>query len=155
MSVDRIELTLACSLAAVASLLVFPNLGKQALWQDEGQTAVVAQNVLRTGLPSASDGKNLVSIFADRRDIRSGISIWQPFAPVYAAAASMAIAGQNAAAARFPFAVAFVVLIVATYRIVRRWSHDRASARTPRRAGPGLRLRLDGAETVQPSRPSR
>mgnify|MGYP003694417251 CR=1 FL=1 len=46
----------------------------------------MAQNVLRTGLPSASDGKNLVSIFADHRDIRSGLSIWQPFAPVYAAA---------------------------------------------------------------------
>ena len=130
MSVDRIERTLACCLAAVASLLVFPTLGQQALWQDEGQTAVVAQNVLRTGLPSASDGTNLVSIFVDHRDIRSGISIWQPFAPVYAAAASMAIAGQNAAAARFPFAVAFVVLVVATYRIVRRWSHNRQAALT-------------------------
>jgi hypothetical protein len=128
MSVDRTELALACCLAAVASLLVFPNLGKQALWQDEGQTAVVAQNVLRTGLPSASDGKNLVSIFSDHRDVRSGISIWQPFAPVYAAAASMAIAGQNAAAARFPFAVAFVLLVVLTHRIVFRWSHDRQAA---------------------------
>jgi 4-amino-4-deoxy-L-arabinose transferase-like glycosyltransferase len=128
MSVDRIELTLACCLAAVASLLVFPNLGKQALWQDEGQTAVVAQNVLRTGLPSASDGKNLVSIFADHRDVRSGLSIWQPFAPVYLAAASMAIGGQNAAAARFPFAVAFVLLIVSGYRVVLRWSGDRQAA---------------------------
>lgn len=130
MSVDRIELTTACCLAAVASLLVFPNLGKQALWQDEGQTAVVAQNVLRTGLPSASDGKNLVSIFSDHRDVRSGISIWQPFAPVYAAAASMAIAGQNAAAARFPFALAFVLLVASSYRIIFRWSHDRQAALT-------------------------
>jgi hypothetical protein len=128
MSVDRIELTAALCLAAVASLLVFPNLGRQALWQDEGQTAVVAQNVLRTGLPSASDGKNLVSIFADHRDIRSGLSIWQPFAPVYAAAASMAIGGQNAAAARFPFAAAFVLLVVVGYRIVLRWSGDRQAA---------------------------
>jgi hypothetical protein len=130
MSVDRTELTLACCLAAVASLLVFPNLGEQALWQDEGQTAVVAQNVLRTGLPSATDGKNLVSIFADHRDVRSGISIWQPFAPVYAAAAAMAIAGQNAAAARFPFAAAFVVLIVSSHRIVLRWSRDGQAALT-------------------------
>jgi hypothetical protein len=128
MPVDRIELTVACCLAAVASLLVFPNLGRQALWQDEGQTAVVAQNVLRTGLPSASDGKNLVSIFADHRDIRSGISTWQPFAPVYAAAGSMAIAGQNAAAARFPFAAAFVLLVVLSYRIVLRWGRDRQAA---------------------------
>jgi hypothetical protein len=128
MSVDRIELTLACCLAAVASLLVLPNLGTQALWQDEGQTAVVARNVLRTGLPSASDGKNLVSIFADHRDVRSGLSIWQPFAPVYAAAAAMAIGGENAAAARFPFAVAFVLLIVSGYLIVHRWSGDRQAA---------------------------
>src|SRR5258705_2096775 len=125
MSVDRIELTIVCALAAVASLLVFPNLGKPALWQDEGQTAVVAQNVLRTGLPLASDGKNLVSIFSDHRDIRSGISIWQPFAPVYAAAASMAIAGQNAVAARVPFAAAFVLLIVLSYRIVLYWGKNR------------------------------
>jgi hypothetical protein len=130
MSVDRIELTAACCLAAVASLLVFPNLGRQALWQDEGQTAVVAQNVLRTGLPSASDGKNLVSIFADHRDIRSGLSTWQPFTPVYAAAGAMAIAGQNAAAARFPFAAAFVLLVVSGYRIVLRWSGDRQAALT-------------------------
>ena len=127
-SVDRIELTMACALAAAASLLVFPNLGRPALWQDEGQTAVVARNVLRTGLPSASDGKNLVSIFSDHRDIRSGIYSWQPFAPVYAAAASMAIAGQTAAAARFPFAVAFVLLIVASYRIVLHWGKNRLAA---------------------------
>src|SRR4249920_142775 len=130
MSVDRIEMTAAVILAAVASLLVFPNLGRQALWQDEGQTAVVAQNVLRTGLPSASDGKNLVSIFADHRDIRSGLSTWQPFAPVYAAAGTMAIGGQNAAAARFPFAAAFVLLVVVGYRIVLRWSGDRQAALT-------------------------
>lgn len=127
-SARRIDLIIVCALAGVASLLVFPNLGKPALWQDEGQTAVVAQNVLRTGLPLASDGKNLVSIFPDHRDIRSGIYTWQPFAPVYAAAASMAIAGQNARAARVPFALAFVLLIVAGYRIILHWSHDRQAA---------------------------
>jgi hypothetical protein len=38
--------------------------------------------------------------------------------------------GQNAAAARFPFAVAFVLLIVSSYRIVLRWSGDRQAALT-------------------------
>jgi hypothetical protein len=127
-SPTRNDLIIACALAALASFLVFPHLGTQALWQDEGQTAVVAQNVLRTGLPLASDGKNLVSIFSDRRDIRDGIYIWQPFAPVYAAAASMAIAGQNAAGARLPFALAFVLLVGLTYWIVLYWGDNRQAA---------------------------
>lgn len=127
-SIWRFDLIIACSLAALAALLVFPNLGQQALWQDEGQTAVVAQNVLRTGQPLASDGRNLVSIFPDHRDIREGIYIWQPFVPVYAAAASMAIGGESAAAARLPFASAFVLLIGLSYWIVHRWNRQRQVA---------------------------
>jgi len=116
-------LSLAAILLATA-LLVFPGLGATALWQDEGQTAVVAKNVLRTGLPNASDGTNTVSLFGDRRDIRDGVYIWQPWVPNYVAAASMAVFGQNAFGARFPFALGLVLLVLAVFRFASRWQTD-------------------------------
>ena len=48
-------------LVALASLLVLPGLGETSLWWDEAHTAVVARNILDTGLPAASDGTNLVT----------------------------------------------------------------------------------------------
>jgi hypothetical protein len=103
--------TMVFVLLTISALFVFWHLGTNCLWEDEAQTALVARNILITGLPAASDGKNLVSIFADHRDVRDGIFIWQGWLPSYLAAGSMAIWGQNAFGARFPFAVAFVVLL--------------------------------------------
>jgi hypothetical protein len=106
-------------------LLVLPGLGATALWQDEGQTAAVARNVLSTGLPHASDGTNTVSLFGDRRDIRDGIYIWQPWVPNYVAAASMAVFGADSFGARFPFALCLPLLVLAVFRFCARWQDDR------------------------------
>ena len=107
-------------LLAIAAVLVFWHLGSPCLWEDEAQTAVVAKHILSQGVPAASDGKNLVSIFPDHKDIRDGIYIWQGWLPSYLAAGSMAVFGRNAFAARFPFAVAFVVLIGFFYVFLRK-----------------------------------
>ena len=109
------EIAIALLLVVFSSLLVFPNLGKTCLWEDEAQTAVVAGNILETGLPAASVGKNFVSILADHSDIRNNIYVWQPWLPNYLAAGSMAIFGKNSFGARFPFALAFVILIPCCY----------------------------------------
>ena len=112
---------IVAGLMTIAALLVFWNLGKPAIWVDEGQTAVIAKNILVRGVPAASDGKNFVTIFPDHRDIRDGIYIWQGWLPTYLAAGSMAIWGQNAFGARFPFALGFVVFIGVFYAFLRKW----------------------------------
>jgi 4-amino-4-deoxy-L-arabinose transferase-like glycosyltransferase len=119
---------IAASLVAIAALLVLPGLGATNLWEDEAGTAVVARNVLHTGLPMASDGRNLVSYFEDYRDIRDGLYIWQPWLQMYLAAGSMAVFGTTAFAARLPFALAFVALVGLSYTLFRRWSGERQLA---------------------------
>ena len=109
-------------LLAISATLVFWQLGSLSLWEDEAQTAVVAENILSTGVPSASNGENFVSIFPDHKDIRDGIYIWQGWLPTYLAAGSMAVLGHNAFGARFPFAAAFVVFIWFYYVFLRKWS---------------------------------
>lgn len=118
--ITRGDLAVICLLVAVAALLVFPNLGTTSLWEDEANTANIAVNVLKSGLPLASDGKNLVSILPGHADIRDGIYIWQPWLPNYLAAGSMAIFGADAFGARFPFAFLFLVLVAASYLFFRR-----------------------------------
>ena len=108
-------------LLAISAGLVFWHLGSVCIWEDEAQTAVVAKNILFQGVPAASDGKNLVSIFPDHRDIRDGIYIWQGWLPSYLAAGSMAVLGRTAFGARFPFAATFVVFIGLFYAFLRKW----------------------------------
>jgi hypothetical protein len=108
-------------LVALAAVWVLPHLGRNCLWEDEAQTAVVAKNILSCGVPAAWDGRNLLSIYADHRDVNHGISIWQGWLPSYLAAASMAIFGPNTFGARLPFAVAFIVLVGLFHVFLERW----------------------------------
>ncbi|MDH5324249.1 MAG: hypothetical protein OEZ68_20540 [Gammaproteobacteria bacterium] len=112
-------------LVLISALLIFPGLGGTSLWTDEAHTAVIAQNIAETGFPYASNGKNLVSIFPDHRDIRDGIYIWQAWIPSYLAAVSVSVLGNTAFAARLPFALLFILLIVASYHIFNSWQPDR------------------------------
>lgn len=123
----RRDVVAASLLLVVATILVFPNLGSICLWEDEANTALVAVNITKTGLPLASDGKNLVSIFPDHRDIRDGLYIWQPWLPNYLAAGSMSIFGANAFGARFAFALLFVALVAVSYFFFRNIKGDQPS----------------------------
>ncbi len=108
------------TLLGISAILVLFQLGSNCIWEDEAQTAVIAKNILATARPAASDGKNFVSIFADHRDVRDGLYIWQGWFPSYLAAGSMAVFGRSAAGARLPFAIAFVVFIGFYYNFLRR-----------------------------------
>ena len=44
------------TLLAIAGILVFTNLGSDYLWEDEGDTAALAVNILKFGVPKAWDG---------------------------------------------------------------------------------------------------
>ena len=43
-------------LMGVGLALIFTNLGSDYLWEDEGDTAVLASNILKFGVPTAWDG---------------------------------------------------------------------------------------------------
>ena len=120
--------TIISILLVVSALLVFPGLDDTCLWQDEAVTALLAKNILSFGVPKASDGKNLVTSFWDRRDARNGLYIWESWFPMYLTAGSIAVAGANSLGARFPFALSFVILVVYTYYFVRRWYPDHLTA---------------------------
>jgi len=102
--------TFAISLAlifAYAAFALFWNLGDRSLWGDEAETAVLAVNITKTGLPYATDGKNYVTLLGAGKDTNaSDIWVWSPWLDEYLAAASFAILGKTTFAARFPFAVA-------------------------------------------------
>ncbi|HEX4141034.1 MAG TPA: glycosyltransferase family 39 protein [Candidatus Methylacidiphilales bacterium] len=91
---------------AVLAVLLLAQLGRYTLWDDEGETALLAEGVLKTGDTSvrldhgnlmAYRGGLVVHNFCDRST---------PPLPIYVTAASFALFGVNAWAARLPFALA-------------------------------------------------
>ena len=109
------------AMAAILLLAAFCagiGLNKHALWPDEALTALFGERILDTGRVTPWDGHNLV-------DFRGGIDLDQQLnyreaAPLqfYAAAASMALFGRDAWAARLPFLLAGL----ASLWLLGRWS---------------------------------
>ena len=69
-------------LFVVACALIFPNLGDRHLWQDEAETALIAKNVMRTGLPLAWDGRAFVTQMYEsvKRSRAAGRSLQEAYA---------------------------------------------------------------------------
>jgi hypothetical protein len=62
MSAERIWANSAVAgLLLLAALLIFANLDDRRLWDDEAETALLAQSTLRFGVPVAWDGVILIS----------------------------------------------------------------------------------------------
>ena len=111
---------------AVAATLCFYGLGKRSLWQDEGETAVLAQSVLREGIPKAlnKSSSNLVyqGVVSYDKAYRWTFHPWCQF---YLAAAGLALLGNTEFAARLPFALCGVLTVALLYVFV--WRHWRNS----------------------------
>lgn len=130
-------------------LLIFPNLGANILWQDEAETATLAQRIVQYGYPLADDGRlpldkygrSLWAItdqqmtedgrYVDIND--DGIWIWTSWFGNYLTAGSLLIFGaldmldtleRQTLAARMPFALGawltLAVLYVGLLDITRR-----------------------------------
>jgi len=110
-------------------LLAFPNLGSAYLWQDEGETAVLAQCVLLHGYPFAHDGRQVVSDQADQRDLKNGVWIWSPWLPIYTAAASFAVLGESTTTARLPFVLIAWVAALLSYGLFLELTGNRRVSR--------------------------
>ncbi len=95
-----------------AALLLFYAATRFPLWGDEAETALFAQNILRTGVPSAWDGTNLIAV-------RDGLALGNnlqaamvPWPQLYVVAASFAVFGVSAFTARLPFILCSLLLFV-------------------------------------------
>lgn len=114
-------------LLLLAAWLLFYHLGQRPFWQDEAETACLAKNVLKTGLPYAFDGVNVVSQEEGREFDKTGGYLWRwsPWIQIYMQAAGFAVGGLDSAAGRVPFALAALLAIFWTYRLVLRHCGDR------------------------------
>jgi len=124
---NRIYLIIILS---IASLLLFYNLDNQYLWQDEAETAVLARNVFKFGLPKAFDGKNTI-LLMELPDLSNNYFpgwVWmgQPWLGIYVTHLSFRAFGINTFAARLPFALFGLLSIFATYLTAQRLFKDRA-----------------------------
>ena len=122
-------------LAALALVLLLTNLGSDYLWADEGDTAVLASNILKFDVPKAWDGVTFIDADFGARENSRLVMVSHPWVQYYVAAASFYVLGENTFAARLPFALAGWLTIVLVYLFVwqitaHRWTAFSASALT-------------------------
>jgi len=115
-------------LACLASLLLLANLGNRYLWQDEAQTALIAESVLSHGVPLGSDGRNSFSQELGSEYAENQVWKWHTWLSFYLVAASFLAFGANTLAARLPFALFAVATIVLSYYTARALWRDRRAA---------------------------
>jgi dolichyl-phosphate-mannose-protein mannosyltransferase len=114
--------------AAAASFLLLASLGADHLWEDEGDTAVLAANVLKHYVPVAWDGVTFVAPDYGQRLANSFVTISHPWLQYYLAAASFAVFGESPWAARFPFALAGLATILLVYTMTAALARSRLAA---------------------------
>lgn len=113
---------------ACALFVHFKNLGSTSLWQDEAETAVLARNTLREGVPKVFDGVNFVSQNFGKDHDEHGIWNYSPWLDIYLTAGSFALFGESNFSARLPFALASLLTLLLLYNVANRWTTDRRVA---------------------------
>lgn len=107
-------------LAAAAALLLLMNLDGPRLWSDEADTAVFARTILHEGVPLAWDGRAFTESDRGTRLTDDLLMVGTPWVPYYVTAASFAVLGESAFAARLPFALAGIATVLLLHRLVLR-----------------------------------
>jgi Dolichyl-phosphate-mannose-protein mannosyltransferase len=102
-------------LLLVATFLIFFRLDQRLLWVDEAETALLGRSILRHGVPTAFDGRSLISQEVGREFGPSFVWRWTPWLDKYLAAASFALLGESTFAARLPFAVIGLLCVLSVY----------------------------------------
>jgi hypothetical protein len=129
MSGERIWANSAVAgLLLLAALLIFANLDDRYLWDDEAETALLARNVLRFGVPVAWDGAGLVSQECGADYDRNYLWRQTPWLPIYVAAGSFALFDASTFTARLPFALLGLLAVPSMYLLGRRVFGDQLTA---------------------------
>jgi len=109
------------AVGAAAAVLLLANLDSPYLWQDEAQTALIAETVLAGGLPRGTDGTNF---FSQELGVEYGpdhLWRWHTWLPFYLAAGFFAVLSPGTASARLPFALLGVATVLLVGATARRW----------------------------------
>jgi len=117
----------AAAATLLAAALVLPRLGQRPLWGDEADTALHAQSILLTGLPTVHTDRWVISYW----QLTASDSLIQdrvPWLPFYMTAASFAIFGPGAWSARLPFALMAIACVPCLYFFTRRLCDDELTA---------------------------
>ncbi len=103
---------------ALGAFLLLYHLDHRPFWQDEAETACLAKNVLKYGVPRAYDGVNIISQEEGHEFGHNYLWRWSPWLQIYVAAAAFKIGGLTTYAGRFPFAVLGIACIFLVYQLV-------------------------------------
>src|SRR5437870_9475243 len=114
--------------ALISAVFIFTNLGSDYLLEDKSDTAALASNILKFGVPKAWDGGAFLDSDHCARLNRDLVMVTHPWVQYYLTAASFLIFGQNTFAARFPFAVAGWMSILIVYFFLWRSIGSRLTA---------------------------
>ena len=112
------------TVAVLGLAVLFTNLGTDYLWADEGDTAVLASNILKFGIPKAWDGVTFTDSDFGARENQQLVMVSTPWVQYYVAATSFLLFGQNTFAARLPFALAGWFTVLLGFRLIRRLTGD-------------------------------
>ncbi len=82
------------AILVVAATLVFASLQRDYLWSDEGDTAVLAQSILKYGVPTAWDGVTFTDSDFGARLTDDFVMVSSPWLQYYVVAASFAISAN-------------------------------------------------------------
>jgi len=118
---DKIILVLILLFAA---FLWSARLGNLPLWEDEAHTALLGKSILTHPLPTAWDGKNLISGVQAEGFNSNYVITWDQPLQFYLTAASFKIFGINSTSARLPFLICGLIsiflLFLLTYRLTEK-----------------------------------
>lgn len=120
---NKIVVFIYAAIFLFAGFALFCNLDDRLLWDDEAETALLAENIIKFGLPKITDGKNFVVLDGVEAN-KNGIWTISPWLQNYVAALSFLALGKTTFAARVPFAalgfLSVILLAFITHRIYHR-----------------------------------
>jgi len=122
--INRLLSPIAIIVAVGAFLLLF-GLDNRPFWQDEAETACLARNVLKYGVPRAYDGVNIISQEQGQEYDQNFLWRWSPWLQIYVTAAAFRLGGLTTYAGRLPFALLGLACIILVYQLVRHNFGDR------------------------------
>jgi 4-amino-4-deoxy-L-arabinose transferase-like glycosyltransferase len=128
LSAKRIERVGAASIGVLAAVLLLTNLGNPYLWQDEAQTALIAETILTHGVPMGTDGTNF---FSQELGVEYGddyVWKWHTWLSFYLVSGSFAVFGPGTFATRLPFALFGIATVLLTFVCARSLWRDRRAA---------------------------
>ncbi|MCG8591639.1 MAG: glycosyltransferase family 39 protein [Proteobacteria bacterium] len=125
----HVERAALAAVLAVAALLLFARLGDRPLWQDEAETALLGRSVLVHGVPTAYDGRNLVSQESQHEFSPDDYTwFWTPWLSHYLTAASFAVLGESTWSARLPSVLLGLVTVWLVWCLTVEITGDRRAA---------------------------